>query len=63
MHLFASLCIALSFVEKVSCLCPSQCTCDYHGRNDGLGSRYASLLATQCSNDSEEKDSNQMALF
>lgn len=22
----------------MSCLCPSQCTCDYHGRNDGLGS-------------------------
>ncbi|XP_040093405.1 leucine-rich repeat, immunoglobulin-like domain and transmembrane domain-containing protein 3 [Oryx dammah] len=39
MHLFASLCIALSLLERVSCLCPSQCTCDYHGRNDGLGSR------------------------
>ncbi|XP_061020710.1 leucine-rich repeat, immunoglobulin-like domain and transmembrane domain-containing protein 3 [Dama dama] len=39
MHLFASLCVALSFLERVSCLCPSQCTCDYHGRNDGLGSR------------------------
>uniref|UniRef100_A0A4X1UYM2 Leucine-rich repeat, immunoglobulin-like domain and transmembrane domain-containing protein 3 n=1 Tax=Sus scrofa TaxID=9823 RepID=A0A4X1UYM2_PIG len=39
MHLFASLCIALSFLEGVGCSCPSQCTCDYHGRNDGMGSR------------------------
>uniref|UniRef100_A0A8C3WAH4 Leucine-rich repeat, immunoglobulin-like domain and transmembrane domain-containing protein 3 n=1 Tax=Catagonus wagneri TaxID=51154 RepID=A0A8C3WAH4_9CETA len=40
MHLFASLCIALSFLERVSCSCPSQCTCDYHGRNDGMRSRW-----------------------
>ncbi|XP_054205924.1 leucine-rich repeat, immunoglobulin-like domain and transmembrane domain-containing protein 3 isoform X2 [Homo sapiens] len=39
MHLFACLCIVLSFLEGVGCLCPSQCTCDYHGRNDGSGSR------------------------
>ncbi|XP_006188995.3 LOW QUALITY PROTEIN: leucine-rich repeat, immunoglobulin-like domain and transmembrane domain-containing protein 3 [Camelus ferus] len=39
MRLFASLCIALSFLERVSCSCPSQCTCDIHGRNDGMGSR------------------------
>ncbi|XP_004269624.2 leucine-rich repeat, immunoglobulin-like domain and transmembrane domain-containing protein 3 [Orcinus orca] len=39
MRLFASLCIALGFLERVSCSCPSQCTCDYHGRNDGMRSR------------------------
>nr|XP_045735355.1 leucine-rich repeat, immunoglobulin-like domain and transmembrane domain-containing protein 3 [Mirounga angustirostris] len=40
MCLSACLCIVLiSFLEGVSCLCPSQCTCDYHGRNDGTGSR------------------------
>ena len=54
MHLFAGLCIALSLLERANCLCPSQCSCDYHGRNDGLRSRYASLLATQCSDDSED---------
>ncbi|XP_017365048.1 leucine-rich repeat, immunoglobulin-like domain and transmembrane domain-containing protein 3 [Cebus imitator] len=39
MHLFACLCIVLSILEGVGCSCPSQCMCDYHGRNDGLGSR------------------------
>ncbi|XP_042791621.1 leucine-rich repeat, immunoglobulin-like domain and transmembrane domain-containing protein 3 [Panthera leo] len=40
MRLSACLCIVLiSFLEGVSCSCPSQCTCDYHGRNDGTGSR------------------------
>lgn len=52
MRLLARLGVVLSFLEGVSCLCPSQCTCDYHGRNDGTGSRYA----TKCSNDSEERD-------
>ncbi|XP_003798201.1 leucine-rich repeat, immunoglobulin-like domain and transmembrane domain-containing protein 3 [Otolemur garnettii] len=39
MHPFACLCIVLSLVGGGSCSCPSQCSCDYHGRNDGLGSR------------------------
>ncbi|XP_006970449.1 leucine-rich repeat, immunoglobulin-like domain and transmembrane domain-containing protein 3 [Peromyscus maniculatus bairdii] len=39
MWLFACLCLVLSFLGGVSCTCPSECTCDYHGRNDGLGSR------------------------
>ncbi|XP_008063703.1 leucine-rich repeat, immunoglobulin-like domain and transmembrane domain-containing protein 3 [Carlito syrichta] len=39
MRLFACLCVVLSFLEGVGCSCPSQCSCDYHGRNDGLGSR------------------------
>nr|XP_001502944.4 leucine-rich repeat, immunoglobulin-like domain and transmembrane domain-containing protein 3 [Equus caballus] len=39
MRLFACLCIVLSFLERVSCSCPSQCTCDYWGRDDGSGSR------------------------
>uniref|UniRef100_G1PAC2 Ig-like domain-containing protein n=1 Tax=Myotis lucifugus TaxID=59463 RepID=G1PAC2_MYOLU len=39
MRLLACLGVVLSFLEGVSCLCPSQCTCDYHGRNDGTGSR------------------------
>ncbi|XP_004748135.1 leucine-rich repeat, immunoglobulin-like domain and transmembrane domain-containing protein 3 [Mustela putorius furo] len=40
MRLSACLCIVLiSFLEGVSCSCPSQCTCDYQGRNDGTGSR------------------------
>lgn len=47
MHLLTCLGVVLSFVEGVSCSCPSQCTCDYHGRNDGTGSRYAPLLATE----------------
>ncbi|XP_036264948.1 leucine-rich repeat, immunoglobulin-like domain and transmembrane domain-containing protein 3 [Pipistrellus kuhlii] len=39
MRLLTCLGVVLSFLEGVSCLCPSQCTCDYHGRNDGTGSR------------------------
>ncbi|XP_032715771.1 leucine-rich repeat, immunoglobulin-like domain and transmembrane domain-containing protein 3 [Lontra canadensis] len=40
MHLSACLCIVLiSLWEGVSCSCPSQCTCDYQGRNGGMGSR------------------------
>ncbi|KAM6220970.1 leucine-rich repeat, immunoglobulin-like domain and transmembrane domain-containing protein 3 [Rhynchocyon petersi] len=39
MHLFVCLCIALSFLEEASSSCPSQCTCSYHGREDGTGSR------------------------
>ncbi|KAM7157893.1 leucine-rich repeat, immunoglobulin-like domain and transmembrane domain-containing protein 3 [Molossus nigricans] len=39
MRLLACLGIMLSFLEGVSCSCPSQCTCDYHGRDDGTGSR------------------------
>ncbi|XP_054447540.1 leucine-rich repeat, immunoglobulin-like domain and transmembrane domain-containing protein 3 [Pteronotus mesoamericanus] len=39
MHLLACLGIVLSFLGEMSCLCPSRCTCDYHGRNDGMGSR------------------------
>ncbi|XP_047421949.1 leucine-rich repeat, immunoglobulin-like domain and transmembrane domain-containing protein 3 [Sciurus carolinensis] len=39
MLLLANLCIALSFLEGVSCSCPSQCICDIHGRNDDSGSR------------------------
>ncbi|XP_004380314.2 leucine-rich repeat, immunoglobulin-like domain and transmembrane domain-containing protein 3 [Trichechus manatus latirostris] len=39
MHLFVCLCIILSFMEQVSSSCPSQCTCEDHGRNDGMGSR------------------------
>ncbi|XP_033070873.1 leucine-rich repeat, immunoglobulin-like domain and transmembrane domain-containing protein 3 [Trachypithecus francoisi] len=39
MHLFACLCIVLNVLEGVGCSCPSQCTCDYHSRNDGSGSR------------------------
>ncbi|KAM6148059.1 leucine-rich repeat, immunoglobulin-like domain and transmembrane domain-containing protein 3 [Erethizon dorsatum] len=39
MCLLACMCIVLSFLGGVSSSCPSQCTCDYHGRNDGSGSR------------------------
>nr|XP_002717231.2 leucine-rich repeat, immunoglobulin-like domain and transmembrane domain-containing protein 3 [Oryctolagus cuniculus] len=39
MSFFACLCIVLRFLESVSSSCPSQCTCDYHGRNDGSGAR------------------------
>ncbi|XP_003410533.2 leucine-rich repeat, immunoglobulin-like domain and transmembrane domain-containing protein 3 [Loxodonta africana] len=39
MRLFVCLCTILSFAEQVNCSCPSQCTCDDHGRNDGTGSR------------------------
>uniref|UniRef100_A0A8C2N3K7 Leucine-rich repeat, immunoglobulin-like domain and transmembrane domain-containing protein 3 n=1 Tax=Cricetulus griseus TaxID=10029 RepID=A0A8C2N3K7_CRIGR len=36
---FACLCLVLGFLGRVSCTCPSQCTCDHQGRNDGSGSR------------------------
>ncbi|XP_021090213.1 leucine-rich repeat, immunoglobulin-like domain and transmembrane domain-containing protein 3 [Mesocricetus auratus] len=39
MRPFAWLCLLLGFLGGVSCTCPSQCTCDHHGRNDGSGSR------------------------
>ncbi|XP_008841676.1 leucine-rich repeat, immunoglobulin-like domain and transmembrane domain-containing protein 3 [Nannospalax galili] len=39
MRLLACVCLVLSFLEEVSCTCPSQCTCGYHGRNDVSGSR------------------------
>ncbi|KAI6057177.1 LRIT3 [Marmota monax] len=39
MLLFAHLCIVLSLLEGVRCSCPSQCTCDLHGRDDDSGSR------------------------
>ncbi|XP_021501075.1 leucine-rich repeat, immunoglobulin-like domain and transmembrane domain-containing protein 3 [Meriones unguiculatus] len=39
MWLFAHLCLVLSFLGGVSCTCPSQCTCVFHGGNDGSGSR------------------------
>ncbi|XP_069315302.1 leucine-rich repeat, immunoglobulin-like domain and transmembrane domain-containing protein 3 [Eulemur rufifrons] len=39
MRLFACLCVVLSCLEGGGCSCPSQCTCDPPGRNDGLGSR------------------------
>ena len=57
MHLLACLGMVLSVLEEVSCACPSQCTCGYHSSSDGVGSRYAPLPATKCSNDSEKKDS------
>ncbi|XP_003468047.2 leucine-rich repeat, immunoglobulin-like domain and transmembrane domain-containing protein 3 [Cavia porcellus] len=39
MCFLACLYIALGFLQGVSSSCPSQCTCDYHGRDDGSGSR------------------------
>ncbi|XP_020042538.2 leucine-rich repeat, immunoglobulin-like domain and transmembrane domain-containing protein 3 [Castor canadensis] len=39
MRPFGCLYIVLSFLEAVCCSCPAQCTCDYHGRYDGSGSR------------------------
>ncbi|XP_037686385.1 leucine-rich repeat, immunoglobulin-like domain and transmembrane domain-containing protein 3 [Choloepus didactylus] len=39
MHLLACLCVVLSLLEGVSCLCPSRCFCDGHGTKDGTGSR------------------------
>nr|KAF6431794.1 leucine rich repeat, Ig-like and transmembrane domains 3 [Rousettus aegyptiacus] len=39
MRFLTCLGIVLSFLGGVSCSCPSQCTCDDHGRNDGTGSR------------------------
>ncbi|XP_058522674.1 leucine-rich repeat, immunoglobulin-like domain and transmembrane domain-containing protein 3 [Ochotona princeps] len=39
MRLFPCLCVVLSCLQGVSCSCPSQCTCEYYGRNDGSGAR------------------------
>ncbi|KAM9143873.1 leucine-rich repeat, immunoglobulin-like domain and transmembrane domain-containing protein 3 [Pangshura tecta] len=39
MYLFVCLCIMISFFEEVNSFCPSQCTCIYHGRSDGTGTR------------------------
>ncbi|XP_021052821.1 leucine-rich repeat, immunoglobulin-like domain and transmembrane domain-containing protein 3 [Mus pahari] len=39
MWLLACLCLVLSFLGGVNCTCPSQCSCEYHGRHDGSGSR------------------------
>uniref|UniRef100_A0A8D0C7A5 Leucine-rich repeat, immunoglobulin-like domain and transmembrane domain-containing protein 3 n=1 Tax=Salvator merianae TaxID=96440 RepID=A0A8D0C7A5_SALMN len=39
MYLIAAVCIVMSFLEEVDSFCPSQCTCIYHGRSDGTGTR------------------------
>ncbi|KAJ7327044.1 hypothetical protein JRQ81_016803 [Phrynocephalus forsythii] len=39
MYLIAAICIVMSFFEEVDGFCPSQCTCIYHGRSDGSGTR------------------------
>lgn len=39
MYLIAAVCIVISFLEEVNSFCPSQCTCIYHGRSDGSGTR------------------------
>ncbi|KAM5339253.1 leucine-rich repeat, immunoglobulin-like domain and transmembrane domain-containing protein 3 isoform 2-T2 [Glossophaga mutica] len=39
MRLLACLGMVLSFLEEVSCPCPSQCTCGFHSSTDGVGSR------------------------
>ncbi|XP_053114337.1 leucine-rich repeat, immunoglobulin-like domain and transmembrane domain-containing protein 3 [Hemicordylus capensis] len=39
MYLVATVCIMMSFLEEVNGFCPSQCTCIYHGRSDGTGTR------------------------
>lgn len=39
MYLIAAVCIVMSFLEEVDSFCPSQCTCIYHGRSDGSGTR------------------------
>ncbi|KAM8808370.1 leucine-rich repeat, immunoglobulin-like domain and transmembrane domain-containing protein 3 [Eudromia elegans] len=39
MYLFTCLYLIMSFFEEVSGFCPSQCTCIYHGRSDGTGTR------------------------
>ncbi|XP_067863239.1 leucine-rich repeat, immunoglobulin-like domain and transmembrane domain-containing protein 3a [Heptranchias perlo] len=39
MYLLAVLCLLATFFTKVSSFCPSQCTCIYHGRSDGIGVR------------------------
>ncbi|XP_054846686.1 leucine-rich repeat, immunoglobulin-like domain and transmembrane domain-containing protein 3 [Eublepharis macularius] len=39
MYLITAVCIMISFWEEVDSFCPSQCTCIYHGRSDGSGTR------------------------
>ncbi|XP_065490905.1 leucine-rich repeat, immunoglobulin-like domain and transmembrane domain-containing protein 3 [Caloenas nicobarica] len=39
MYLFIYICLLMSFFEEVCGFCPSQCTCVYHGRSDGTGTR------------------------
>lgn len=41
MYLFFYLHLIMSFLEEACGFCPSQCTCIYHGRSDGTGTRYA----------------------
>lgn len=40
MYLFIYFYLLMSFFEEVHGFCPSQCTCIYHGRSDGTGTRY-----------------------
>ncbi|NXW88744.1 LRIT3 protein, partial [Alopecoenas beccarii] len=39
MYLFIYIYLLMSFFEEVCGFCPSQCTCVYHGRSDGTGTR------------------------
>ncbi|XP_006264139.1 leucine-rich repeat, immunoglobulin-like domain and transmembrane domain-containing protein 3 [Alligator mississippiensis] len=39
MYLLTFLYLMISFFEEVYSFCPSQCTCIYHGRSDGTGTR------------------------
>ncbi|XP_009883818.1 PREDICTED: leucine-rich repeat, immunoglobulin-like domain and transmembrane domain-containing protein 3 [Charadrius vociferus] len=39
MYLFIYFYLLMSFFEEVRGFCPSQCTCVYHGRSDGTGTR------------------------
>nr|XP_021138771.1 leucine-rich repeat, immunoglobulin-like domain and transmembrane domain-containing protein 3 [Columba livia] len=39
MYLFIYIYLLVSFFEEVWGFCPSQCTCVYHGRSDGTGTR------------------------
>nr|XP_056711786.1 leucine-rich repeat, immunoglobulin-like domain and transmembrane domain-containing protein 3 [Euleptes europaea] len=39
MYLIAAVCLMMSFWEEADSFCPSQCTCIYHGRSDGTGTR------------------------
>ncbi|XP_044284440.1 leucine-rich repeat, immunoglobulin-like domain and transmembrane domain-containing protein 3 [Varanus komodoensis] len=39
MYLITAVCMLMSVFEEVHSFCPSQCTCIYHGRSDGTGTR------------------------
>ncbi|XP_041056459.1 leucine-rich repeat, immunoglobulin-like domain and transmembrane domain-containing protein 3b [Carcharodon carcharias] len=39
MYLIAVFCLLATIFTKVSSFCPSQCTCIFHGRGDGTGTR------------------------